>query len=219
MTPSTTHTHENRWLRRLARREDGFTLVEMLVAMIFLAVLFTAFAALASTTVSRSTVITNDSVLQTQIRSAVNELVGDLRQAYPPSSSATSSFASISANGLTFYSPDSTYSSAAPTTFNLREISYQVSGGTLQRRVALSTSSGTAATTSWSFGAWGSWLTQVSGVTSTNIFTYYNNANPPVQTTDPTQVATVVVTLSVTNPQKNGPALVYTDSASLRVAA
>ena len=209
-------------IRRVAGREDGLTLVEMLVAMVFIAILFTAFSALASTTMTQSTYINKNSVLQKQVRSAVNEMLTEIREAYPPTPSSTSAFvpATLTQNQLELYAPDMTYSSGNPTTFYLREINYQVSNGTLSRQVALSTTTGTPATTSWAYGAWGPSVPEISGITNTNgnIFTYYTDDNPPLVTTNPALASTVVVTLTVSNAHSSAGTFTYSDSATLRVA-
>ena len=41
----------------------------------------------------------------------------------------------MSPTTITFYSPDSSYSTATPTTYHLREISYQLSSGELPARL------------------------------------------------------------------------------------
>jgi type II secretory pathway component PulJ len=207
-----------RSLHRGVVREDGVTLIETLATMALLSFAFAAFAMLISSTIKHTAVITNESVIQTETRTAVAQLAKDIRQAYPPSAAATSSFETgggpMSNSWVTFYSPDNTYSAGAPSAFHLREISYQLSNGKLQRWSAISSN-----TTGppWTIPATGTWVSEVSGVVNTDIFTYYNGNNPPTTTTDPAAVRTVVVKLTVQPPGAGGVTYTYSDSATVRV--
>jgi prepilin-type N-terminal cleavage/methylation domain-containing protein len=197
------------------RSEAGFTVPEMLVTMVLVGILTTAFALVITSTVTHSAVITNESVLQTQTRVALNQIVKDLREASVSSSTDTSPFVApsgvMSPTSITFYAPDSTYSSSAPTTYKLREISYQLSGGQLQRASAVSSNTNGPP---WTIPALGGWVPLVSGVVNTTTFQYYDGSQPPVLTTDPAAVRTVVVTLSV---GVSGTSVKYTYSSSATI--
>jgi Tfp pilus assembly protein PilV len=212
-----------RWWAALGR-EDGLTLAEVLVGLIVIGALVTAFAGVAGMTVTDSTAIAGQGVLETQARDALDELTDDIRQALPPSASATSAFVTtggtMSPTSLSFYSPDRAYSSSAPTSYQLQEISYQLSGGNLQRSVTTSTNTGGPP---WTWPATASYVTLVSGVTSLS-FTYYTAGvttngvyTPPQTTTNPASVATVVVALTASG--SSDQSITYSDSATIRVAA
>ena len=184
--------------------------------MVVMTLLFAAFATLLESTLNASARITDASVLQTEVRSTLDELTAQLRQATPPSTSATSAFVAsggvMSPTSLTFYSPDETYSAAEPTSYQLSEISYQLSGGNLERAFATSTNS---TGPPWTLPALGSWVTEVGSITNSNIFTYYTASG--AQTTNPANVTSVVITLTVQ--PSNGQSFTYSDKATLRLQA
>jgi prepilin-type N-terminal cleavage/methylation domain-containing protein len=210
------------WPRQRAglASEGGFTLIELLVVMFITGIIFTAFSMVISETISHSAQITSESVLENQARTALNQLTSDLREATPLSTSATSPFVTtggvMSPTTITFYSPDSSYSTAAPTTYHLREISYQLSNGNFQRASALS--SNTSTSSSWTMPALGPWVTLVPGVVNSVTFVYYNGNQPPAATTSPAAVRTVVVTLSLQVPGTTQD-LTYSSTATLRETA
>jgi prepilin-type N-terminal cleavage/methylation domain-containing protein len=196
--------------------EAGFTLIEMLVVMFIVGVVFAAFGLVISTTVRHTALITNESVTQHEVRSALDQLTQDLREATVSSSSATSPFVTstgvMSPTSITFYAPDSTFSTADPTDYHLREISYQLTGGNFQRT---STVSSNLAGPPWTIPPLGNWVTLVDGVTNSATFTYYDGSNPPLPTTSPAAVRSVVVTVTALVP---GTTLnySYSDTATLR---
>lgn len=212
--------HAGRRLARAARERsrsaDGFTLIELLVALVVMTLLFAAFATLIESTLNASARITDESVLQTQVRSTVDALTDALRDAYPPSTSATSAFVTsggvTSPTSLTFYAPAETYSASTPTSFPLSEFSYQLSGGNFQRAFATSTNSGGPP---WTMPALSSWVTEFGGVTNSSVFTYYTSTG--AVTTNPANVASVVVTLTVR--PSVGESFTYSNEATLRVPA
>jgi prepilin-type N-terminal cleavage/methylation domain-containing protein len=196
--------------------ERGFTLPELLVAMVLFGILSAAFAMVISATVRHSAVITNESVLQTQTRVALNQIVKDLREATLSTTAGTSPFVAVggvmSSSTVTFYAPDSTYATATPTTYHLREISYRVSGGQLQRATSVSSNTNGPP---WTIPALGSWVPLVDGVVNTAAFAYYDGSQPPALTNSPAAVRTVVVTLTLS--VKGTPVqYTYSSSATLR---
>jgi prepilin-type N-terminal cleavage/methylation domain-containing protein len=201
--------------RRLAR-EEGFTLIELLMAMVLLGILTAAFAVTLGTLMTQNATITNETVIQSQARTALNQLTKDLRQATLPTTTATSPFVTVggvmSPTSITFYSPDETYSTGAPTAYHLREISYQLAGGTFERASAISSNTGGPP---WTIPALGSWASIVPNVTSSTVFKYFDGNNPPNQTTNPVAVRTIEVTLTVSIPGTNR-TYTYSDTASLR---
>jgi prepilin-type N-terminal cleavage/methylation domain-containing protein len=202
-------------LRAPTREEHGFTLVEMLVTMFIIGVVFAAFGTVVSTTLRHSAAITNQTVVQHEARSALNQLTADLREATLPTTTATSPFVTtggvMSSTTLTFYAPDDSYNAASPTAYHMREISYQLSGGNFQRVSAVS--SNTSGT--WTIPALGSYVPLVGGVVNSAAFTYYDGSQPPVATTSPAAVRTVVVTLKVSVPGTSQQ-YTYSTSATLR---
>ncbi len=132
LAPSQVLMHA-RGLQTTVRREHGFTLIEMLVVMFIVGIVFAAFGLVISTTVRHAALITNEGVAQHQVRTALDQLTEDLREATVSSSTDTSPFVTtagvMSGTSLTFYAPDQTYSTGDQTDYHLREISYQLSGG------------------------------------------------------------------------------------------
>ena len=196
--------------------EAGFTLIEMLVTMFIIGIVFAAFGLVISTTVTHSALITNESVVQNQVRTALSQLTEDLREATTATAGATSPFVTaggvMSPTSITFYAPDNTYSSANPTAYHLREISYQLSGGNFQRSSAVSSNlSGPP----WTIPALGSWVTLIGAVVNSTVFTYYDGSQPPAPTTNPAAVRTVVMTITVSLPGSREH-FSYSDTATLR---
>ncbi len=202
------------------KRQDGFTAIEMIISMMLMGFIFAAFSLVIGSTLTHSAQITSESVIQTQARAAIAQFSKDLRQAFPPSMTATSSFETtggvMSPTSITFYSPDVTYSGASPATFHLRKISYQLTGGKLQRSTALATNTNGPP---WTIPALGSWVTQLGGIVNTDVFTYYDGSNPPVPTTNPAAVRTAVIKVTVAAVPGGGKQSTYSDSATLRVTS
>jgi prepilin-type N-terminal cleavage/methylation domain-containing protein len=207
-----------RGLQSTVTREHGFTLIEMLVVMFIVGIVFAAFGLVISTTVRHAALITNEGVTQHQVRTALDQLTADLREATVSSDSDASPFvttpagAPMSSTSLTFYAPDSTYSTADQTDYHLREISYQLTGGVFQRT---STASSNTNGPPWTIPTLGSPVSLVSGVVNSVAFTYYNGNQPPAVTTIPAAVRTVVVTLTVVIPGTSHQ-FSYSDTATLR---
>jgi prepilin-type N-terminal cleavage/methylation domain-containing protein len=203
-------------LRAAVREEHGFTLIEMLVVMFITGIVFAAFGLVISTTVRHSALITNESITDHQARTALNELTEDLREATVSSTTATSPFVTsagvMSPTSLTFYAPDNSFSTADPVDYHLREISYQLVGGNLQRASAVSSN---LAGPPWTIPSPGSWVTLIGGITNSVAFTYYDGSVPAVATTNPAAVRTVVATITATVPGSTTQ-VSYSTSATLR---
>jgi prepilin-type N-terminal cleavage/methylation domain-containing protein len=154
----------------LLRKEGGFTLVEIVIAISLLSILITLFAMMLSTTVARSSTIAEQATLESQGRAVVDVLAADLKQA--TCSGSTAPIVTASGTALTFYSPDR----LSP--YHLREIFYQLSGGVLTRRVSFSQFTGGPTTTTWGTMSAGTPVTALSSVANAAIFDFSDNSSP-----------------------------------------
>jgi prepilin-type N-terminal cleavage/methylation domain-containing protein len=192
--------------RRLvaARGQSGFTLTEMLVAMIFIGVLFAVFATVVSSTIRHNDEIEEQTVLQAEARGAIDQIAQDLRAAYT-GDDTVAPIESLSATQITFLSPD------RKTPMHLRRVSYRLSGGTLQRRQAISSDTDGAP---WVIPTLPSWGTRVQRVVNSTVFTYYDEDG--VVTNVPANVATVGITVTVATATSSTRQFTYQSSVSLR---
>jgi prepilin-type N-terminal cleavage/methylation domain-containing protein len=196
------------------RREDGFSLIEMLTALVVVGILMSAFASIVSAMVTHSTEITAESVAQTQARAGIDELARDLRQAY--AGDGTSGIEAFTTSSITFDSPDR----AAP--FHLRRISYRVSGGVLQRQLTTSTNTNGPP---WTWGTVGPWVERVTNVKNSTIFAGFSDfpttssGTAGTSTTTASSGRAVTITITVGAPGSLGKQYTYTGSAGLRSSA
>lgn len=188
----------------VARREDGMTLVELLVALPLLAVLLMAFTLTLTTTTHWGNQVQEDSAIQTEARAVIDGIAKDLRQGYAGNSAAP--IEAMNATSITFDSPDRS------TPFHLRRISYRLAGGQLDRQSA--TSSNTA--TPWVFPAPTPWSKQMGSVVSPTAFSYFDAAG--AVTVDPTAVSTVKISFTITNGVSQGRRFTYRTTVDLRQA-
>ena len=173
-------------LRHRLRSERGFTLVEALTTAALLPIVLVALVLMLTTTIHFGDEAASQNTLQTQARAAIERLTGDLRSAYTGSTTSPP-IEAMSPTSITFDSPDRS------TPFHLRRISYQLVNGTLQRAYATSTNVGAPP---WAFPTQGGWSDELTNVTSTTVFGFYD-ADGAV-TNDPAQVRSVSVDLTVT---------------------
>jgi Tfp pilus assembly protein PilW len=201
-------------LRRLELRgEEGITLVELLVVMVFLSVLFSAFAMMMTTTVRRGDQLEEQSTLRAEVRGAIDRLSQDLRQSY--AGGATSPIQSISGTGITFTAPDrATATTSSP--FHLRSITYALAGGKLTRSVKTTTN--TYPNTGWSWPSTTPAVIPVLGsLVNSVVFTTVDPTTGACTTTaatDPTLRA-VCVTVKVA-PKHSASQYTYTTNVYLR---
>jgi prepilin-type N-terminal cleavage/methylation domain-containing protein len=193
------------------RREDGFTLPELLVVMSLLGVLFGAFAMTMGTTIRIGGEVEAVSVTQTEVRSAVDTLAADLRQAYS-GSSAVAPIESMSASAIQFFSPD------RQLPFHLRRIGYQVASGQLQRRTAVSTDTdGYPWTMNPASISSAPWIRQADSLTSTSVFTYVDEDGK--STAVPANVRTIRISVTVAPQTTPTRTFTYQTSVKLRTPA
>ena len=180
------------------RSESGFTLIELLVAMFVLAVgVMVGWSALMTTTVQTSGRVQQQSVLQTEARGVIDELVSDLHSApcVASTTAVTPPITTATGTQLTFYSPD------RATPFHMRQISYrlisdpnQAGRWELDRQFAASTNDSSAGPP-WTWGSSGAWAKQIDSITNSTVFTYYDGDGTATSTA--ANVETVNVTLTV----------------------
>ena len=187
----------------MGRRQAGFTLVEVLVAMALLMVVVAAGSLLLSSAIRHSSDVQERILLQTEARAAVAGVVRGLRQAY--TGDTTPALESIGESEITFLSPDA----AEP--LRVRRIAYRLAGDERQRAMAVSTN---VDGPPWNMSELGPWTTLARGIVDPVVFRYQDAGGQP--TTDSAAVRSVVVTLAVaarTSPRRR---LTYRTTAYLR---
>jgi prepilin-type N-terminal cleavage/methylation domain-containing protein len=174
------------------REERGFTLIELAVAMPIMLIVMGGLVLMLTTITHWSSQSREGTILQTESRSAMNTLAANIRGAFY-GDGITPEISSATATSITFTTPDeygTTIVANSESAFHLLNVSYQVTGGMLQRQFKTSTNTfPTAPTTqAWSFpgsmGAWQTVLGQQGSITNTDVFTYYTATG--MQTTPPT---------------------------------
>lgn len=191
-------------MRQRLRSESGFTLVELMIGVAILGIVLTAFSQLLMTSSKTSNRVTEEALLQNEVRVAVDRLTTDLRSA--TNANGTSPIESLGGTTLTFVSPD------RGTPFHLRRIAYRLVGGRLERSQTFSTD-----TDGWPW-VWpatpGPWIQELGSITNTAAFTYYD-ANGAT-TTDPTAVRSIRVSVTVSPRQAQGGQTSYSALVSIR---
>jgi prepilin-type N-terminal cleavage/methylation domain-containing protein len=174
------------------REERGFTLIELAVAMPIMLIIMGGLVLMLTTVTHWSSQTQEQTILQTEARSAMNLLENNVRGAFY-GDGITPEISSATATSITFTTPDeysTTVVANSESAFHLLTVSYQVTGGMLQRQFKTSTNTFPAApsTQAWSFpGSMGPWQTvvgQQGSITNTDVFTYYTATG--MQTTPPT---------------------------------
>lgn len=198
--------------------EDGFTLVELMVAMPLMLIVMAGLTILLTTMNHWSSHTQEQTSLQSESRAALNTIEYGIRGAFTGDGSTP--FVTATATSMTFYTPDSyptTVSGTVESSFHLQKVSYQVTGGMLQRQFMTSTNTYPTAppwTFAGSMSAWSTVLGQANSITNTDVFSYYTQAGaqatPPTPLsfpiTDPSGVVAVGVKLTLSTsgsqPQK-----------------
>jgi prepilin-type N-terminal cleavage/methylation domain-containing protein len=186
------------------RGESGMTLVEVLVAIVVMGIVMPGVIVGITSAVRSSTDTQNRSILQTEARAALDQMVEDMRQSY--ANGSTAAFTLMTSSQVTFTSPDRL------TPFHLRLVSYRIQNGELDRSVATSTNTGGPPWTG--IGSLGSWVKVLGSVASTSGFAYYDQNN--AVTTSATALRTVLVSLNLTMSTSAGRSFSFSAPVSLR---
>lgn len=194
-------------LRRRLAAEDGFTLMELVVAIPMTAVVIAALTLTLTSSAGFSSEAQDASSLQLQMRTAMSQLTTDLREAYTGSGAITP-VESVTATTLSFYAPDRN------TPFRLRHIWYRFVNGTLQRAAVSTTNTGPSTTWTWPSTS-PAWTDEVQGLSSLS-FTAYAGGSPPAPATTPDTIRSVVVTASARTPGSKGRAYDFQQTVGLR---
>jgi hypothetical protein len=174
--------------------------------MVIIGVIFAVFSITMGATIRTSSEVQEDSVLQGEVRATVDVIAKDLRQAY--TGNGNPGLETMLPAELQFVSPD------RATPFHLRRIKYRLFGKEIQRASARSTNTGSPP---WTFPpSLSPYTTQVGSVVNTTVFRYYDSAG--VVATQPADVASVTITLTVANPASPSRRFTYATSVAIRVA-
>jgi prepilin-type N-terminal cleavage/methylation domain-containing protein len=191
-------------LRRRLAAEGGFTVPELIICMAILGIVLTGFSQMLMSTSKTSNRVTEQALLQNEVRVAVDRLTTDLRSA--TTANGTTPIESMSSTSLQFLSPDT------GTPFHLRRIAYSYANGSLDRSMTYSTD-----TDGWPW-VWpavsGPSIQQLGSITNAAVFTYYDDGG--TQTTDPAAVRSVRVTVNVAPRQTQGGSATYSALVSIR---
>ena len=190
--------------RRLRLRQDGFTLIEMVQAMALLGIMTATVALVLSSMVRQGADVQEQSLIQTEIRPAVDRLAQDLRQAY--GGEGVSPVEVIGDTDLTILSPD------RDDPYHVRRIAYRVSGNRLERAMATSTDTDGPP---WSLPALGGWQPQSEArVVNPVVFTYFDSTG--ATTTVPANVRAVGVRIVAELATTPGRQFTYETSVTVR---
>jgi prepilin-type N-terminal cleavage/methylation domain-containing protein len=204
----------SRALYRRLRQEDGLTLSELLVVLAIMGIILAALAGVLSMSITQSSQIQEQSILQTEVRATLDTMAREIRQAYTGDTSYPIETATTTA--LQFRSPDK----AVPA--HNRRIAYRLSGGQIDRAQTASTDTDGAPWTgfAWtSFGSIpsGSWVKRFDSVKNAAVFSYYDKSGTLLTgTITPSAVYRVVITVTVATKAAGTRLFTYSTSTSLR---
>jgi len=172
--------------------------------MAILGIVLTGFSQMLMSTSKTSNRLTEQALLQNEVRVTVDRLTTDLRSA--TNANGTTPIENLSPTTLQFLSPDT------GTPFHLRRIAYRLANGQIDRSITYSTD-----TDGWPW-VWpatpGPYVRQLDSITNAAVFTYYD-ANG-TQTTDPAAVRSVRVSVTVAPRQAQGGSAAYSALVSIR---
>jgi type II secretory pathway component PulJ len=188
----------------MMRDEQGFTAVELVVAMTMLLIVLVAFGQMLITSSKTSNRVEEQAALQSEVRASVDRLTTDFRQA--TTTGAPSPVVSVSSTAFTFDSPD------RATPFHLRRIAYRVVNGQLERSTTVSTD------TDGYPWVWpvtpGAWIPELTSITNASPFTFYDASG--LATTTVSAVHSMRITLSVSPKQMQGGTSTYSTLVTIR---
>lgn len=200
-------------------------MIELMVAMPLMLIIMGGLVIMLTTITHWSSQTQEETTLQTEARSALNTLEVGIRSAFI--GDGTSPIITATATSITFYTPDESFTQPSGQSFHLLKVSYNVTGGTLQRQFMTSTNTyPTAPPWTWP-GSMGSWLTvvgQSGSITNANVFTYYTSAGaqttPPTGLTfpiaDPSGVRAVGIKLTLSSGGSQPDTFTVSDTIALR---
>jgi prepilin-type N-terminal cleavage/methylation domain-containing protein len=192
------------------REERGTTLTEMMAVLAILGLVVGAFITVYAATIRHSSRVEDENVLQTEVRSVVDTLAQEVRQAWTHEDDTALPNPIVTANAtqLTFLSPDR----ANP--YHLRTISYRVNAGRLERALAVSTDTDGWP---WAMPALGAWAPRVASVVANPgglaVFRYQRQDGTTATTA--AQVRSVIITVSLKSKTSTAP-VTYSTRATLR---
>ena len=173
-------------MRRLAIRDErGFTLSELLVVLPMITIVLGGLIVTLTTLMHGNDQTREQLTLQTEARATLTALEADIRSAYV--GDGTSPIVSASATSITLDSPDrypTVVNGTTETSFHLRQITYTIANGTLQRQFLTSTNTFPSGPP-WTWSGTPSPQQTLIGfsITNTDVFSYYTadgvQASPP----------------------------------------
>jgi prepilin-type N-terminal cleavage/methylation domain-containing protein len=191
-------------MTRRLRAEGGFTITEMLVGMIVLAIILSGFMQVLMSTSKTSNRVEEQALLQNDVRASIDRLTTDLRSATDVHDS--SPVVAVGPTTLTFDSPD------RGTPFHLRRISYRLNGATLERSTLTSVNTGSWPWT-WPM-ATPQWTPELGSIKNSSVFTFYDDMG--AVTTTASAVHAVRVTLTVAPHQTQAASSTYSALVTIR---
>jgi Tfp pilus assembly protein PilW len=162
------------------RSERAFTLVELVVAMPIMLVVMGGLVLMLTTVTHWGSQTQEETTLQTEARAALNRLEGEIRGAFIGQGSDIP-FVSATSTSITFDTPDEAEANPATgASFDLLQVSYRISNGTLQRQFQTTTNTYPGSLTGgWTWGSLSPWATVVgssNSITNPDVFSYYQSA-------------------------------------------
>jgi Tfp pilus assembly protein PilW len=161
------------------RSESGFMLLELIMGTVVLTIVVAMFSQLMISIVTRDTAATNQAMLASEARPALDAMANELRAAM--CNNLTAPITAANATSITFYTPD------RATPYHLEQITYSVSGGVVTRQMAMSTNTGGPP---WTMGTAGTAQKVVQSVVNPSapsalaVFHYYDSTGADLSPTD-----------------------------------
>jgi Tfp pilus assembly protein PilV len=194
------------------RNEDGFLLLDLLTAMLLMAVVFGAFAGILTTVEHRDATLQRQATLASAARPMLDTMAAELQSAM--CNGTTQPITAASGTQVIFTTPD------RQQPYHLQQITYTLAGGVFSRQVALSTNTGGPP---WTMGAARA-STSVDSVTNPVVFDFVSSSGQDlspggaaVSAANLPNIAKVTMTLIVVPSASNGTgSLTAQSSASLR---